>query len=120
MNIFTSTYFIIITVLSIRNVATDISTFSTWDNLKIFLLPPLSTIFYLPFIYLLALYIAYESLFNRMKSFDTDKKLLRYAKIKILMKFNLNLRHLKKWIEEGGIRWFDSKEDLDEMLKENA
>jgi len=55
-----------------------------------------------------------------MKSFDTDKKLLRYAKIKILMKFNLNLRHLKKWIEEGGIRWFDSKEDLDEMLKENA
>ena len=44
----------------------DISSFFTYRNLQIILLPVAFSLFYAPFIYLLALYMHYQSLFTIM------------------------------------------------------
>jgi hypothetical protein len=66
------------------------------ENLNSFLLPLILTIFFASFLYLIALYIAYESLFNRLNALINDSKLLTSLKWRILKAANINLNKLEK------------------------
>lgn len=73
----------------------------TFVSLKSFLLPVLLTILFVPFIYLLALYSHYESLFIRLKFLEKEKPLRKSLKWQILKVANINLNKLSNI--SGGI-----------------
>ena len=92
--------FLAIFVLS--NLVRDFRSIATIENLHAFLLPPLLTLTFIPFMYCLALLFAYESLFVRMGIFlRKDEKALWFAKRKILLLCNFNLRKLNRFASEN-------------------
>jgi hypothetical protein len=74
----------------------DINVFASYKTLKSFLYPILMTLLFIPFAYLYALYLHYESLFFRLKfALKDDIELRRYAKKRILISVNFSLFRLK-------------------------
>lgn len=71
--------------------------FATYDNLRALIFPAIMTISFLPFAYIYVLYTHYESLFVRVGFFLKDNKSLRrFAKWRILLSVNFNLKKLKR------------------------
>ena len=75
---------------------TNFSQLATIINLKSFLLPILLTIFISPFIYLLSVYMNYESLFSRIKFMVNDDRIIKQSKKAILKTSKLNLSKIKR------------------------
>ncbi len=92
-------YGIIVILFALVQVVGDFKNFATIYNLKDFLLSPLLTILILPFIYFLALYATYESLFTRVDLFlrDQNKELKRFTKWQILRTCLLDLKKLNRF-----------------------
>jgi hypothetical protein len=89
-------YFIFLIIFTIVQAVSDFKDFATLYNLKDFLLAPLLTVTFLPFIYFLALYATYEDLFTRVNLFQRNKdtKLRRFTKWQILRTCSFNLKKL--------------------------
>jgi len=76
------------------NVIANYQTFVNLKNLNTLITPPLLTLFYIPYLYLFALVMAYETLFVRLGIFIKDKRLLDFTKQRILLLCTLNLGKL--------------------------
>lgn len=114
-------YGIGLVVFAIIHITSDYSYLFTSINFVNFLLPPLLTIAFLPFIYFFALYISYESLFVRLDIFIKEDKLLaRFAKLKLFQLCFFRLKKLQKIKKENftDFLYVKEKEDvLDIILK---
>jgi len=89
-------------IFALFNIIVDYQEFATIKNLRAFLLPPLLTLAYIPFLYFLALFIAYENLFIRLDIFlKKDKALAKLAKRKIVFLCLINLGKLNKFAREN-------------------
>lgn len=85
-----------------RGVLSDFYNLTTVDNLKVFFLPILLSIFYIPFLYFFALFVAYELLFVNIDIWlARDKALAKFTKRRILLFCRLNLRKLNKFSNES-------------------
>ncbi|MCX6327528.1 MAG: hypothetical protein NT144_12900 [Bacteroidia bacterium] len=73
---------------------TNYPDFFTKRNLLSFLLPPIMTILLIPFLYLVAIYINYETHFVRIDFMLNDLKKRKLLKRKILCFVNINLNRL--------------------------
>ncbi len=75
----------------------DYSNFFTFSNLKSFLLPPIFTFLFLPFIYFTVLYIKYEIVFGNLRRYkfltETKKKKIRHL---ILRYANVQFKNIDK------------------------
>jgi len=92
--------FLIIFVLF--NIIVDYQGFATTENLRAFLLPPLLTLTFIPFLYFLALFMAYENLFIRLDIFlEKDKTLAKFTKRKIISLCLVNLGKVNKFTREN-------------------
>jgi hypothetical protein len=87
-------------VYTLTEIIADFSSFANESNLTTFILPPILTSIYLPFIYFFALFISYDSLFNRLKYFIKNKSDINTAKWKIFFSFHLRLRKLNRFSKE--------------------
>lgn|SRR5690606_39241670 len=71
--------------------------FFTLSNLKSFLLPPIFTLLFLPFIYYVVLYVKYERVFGNLRRYkfltDKRKRKIRFA---ILRYANINLYGIER------------------------
>jgi hypothetical protein len=76
---------------------TDFHTVARTSTLADFLLPIILTAVFLPFLYLLATLVSYESLFVRLQFFIADADLRRFAKIQLVRHFGLDFRGLNQW-----------------------
>ena len=103
---------IIFLLIAVYNIYSNYKSFLTVDNLRDFLLPPIFSIMFLPFIYLMALYVRYEILFMRLGFFIEDPVVRRYAKIKFLFSFQFNLKRLKNWSRRLTGGQIKNKEDV--------
>jgi len=83
--------------ISLWQAVHDLNGFVTIKNLRDFLLPLALSVFYLPFLYLWALFLMYENVFVRIDVMNEDKKLARHLKRVVLMSFHLKLDDLHKW-----------------------
>lgn len=101
---------IVIIFFTIREIIIDFSGFATLKNFRDLLLPLFLSIAFLPYIYTMALYMMYESLFIRISLANHDKDLERYAKMKVLLGYNINLSRLKKFSKLAGYPKIQSKE----------
>ena len=93
----------------------DSSSFANTDSLRSFLLPPLLTLAYLPFIFAFALYMTYDGLFRRMDIFmEGDKALAKFAKIQIVALCHLRLKRVSVFWTEN-IHKLTAVKNKDEM-----
>lgn len=95
-------YALFLIIYAIVQVSSDFKDFATLYNLKDFLLAPVLTASFLPFVYFLALYSTYESLFIRVDLFlrDMDKALRRFTKRQILRACLFNLKKLNRFSKD--------------------
>jgi len=77
--------------------ATDYHTFINLDSFHVLIHPPILTITFIPFLYLFALFMAYETLFLRLGFFVKDRTLLKFIKHQIFRVCNLNLSKINKF-----------------------
>src|SRR5690606_13614599 len=69
------------------------------DSLRQIFITPILTISFLPFIFILSVYIFYENQFVALKQKITNKSLLLYAKKNALFRFNFDKDGLSRWID---------------------
>jgi len=104
-------------IFAIIKIVQDSSSFMKIDNLKSFLLPIILTILFIPFAYLYALIMLYQTFFIRLKfTIKNDKYLIKYSKWRTLWMCNLSLRKLN--MVSKSMIFFDikTKEDLNVEL----
>jgi hypothetical protein len=99
-------------ILTFHNATVDFQSFATPRNLRDLLLPPVFTIAFLPFIYLVALFMKYESVFIRIDFFNDNSELAGYAKRRILAACHFNLRNLNKFSKKVGMLRVSSRDDV--------
>jgi hypothetical protein len=108
-------------VFAFYSIFSDYQNFVTTDNLRTFLLPPLLTFTFLPFVYFFALYMAYENIFVRLDIFlKNNKKLAKFAKRKIFTLCFVNLRKLNKFSNEntGEFMKLNNKNDVLNIIQQ--
>lgn len=88
---------IFLTGYAFRMAVVDFKGFATIATLESFVLPILLTLAFLPFVYLVAIYTTYESLFIRLQFFIKDQSLLKYTKKRTLQVFHFRLVALDEW-----------------------
>ena len=109
---------LVITSYVLYMAVNDFERFATLENLENFYLPILLTTIFLPFIYFMALFVSYESLFTSLQFSVKDSSLLKYVKKRTLLAFSLNLWMLNKWsIHINSLR-FNDKKGVDEAIRE--
>ncbi len=87
-------------------------------RLKLFTLPIVMTILFIPFAYLFSLQMLYQSLFVRLKFiFKQNEELLKFAKNHILKTCHLNFARLKIISKETNFFDIKSKNDLRVEIK---
>ncbi|MBW2995406.1 hypothetical protein KY312_03560, partial [Candidatus Woesearchaeota archaeon] len=99
------------------NIFIDFPGFANVDNLRSFLLPPILTVVFLPFMYLFTLFAAYEIYFIRLDIFNENKEITRYAKRKIFALCHFNLKRLNKLSKEVKIMKIFNKNDVLTILQ---
>lgn len=111
---------IVILIFSISNVVSDYKNFVSLDTLRKFLLPPLLTILFLPFIYFMVLFSTYEQLFVQLNlGYEKSKKLKRYAKRKIIQHCLLSLKKVKKASNMNyNLKVIRYEEDVDKLIED--
>jgi hypothetical protein len=66
----------------------------------IYILPPILTVTLLPYIYILALYIEYDSFYLRLKGVFNDSKTYNNVFKKVFKKYNLDFFGLTAFLSE--------------------
>lgn len=90
-------YGIAVFIFSVYHITTNFNNIVTLNNLRTFLLSPILTILYLPFLYFMALFMAYESfLKSRRWILKENKEAFRYLKWEIIFRCNFSLRKIRK------------------------
>lgn len=105
----------------ISNIINDFDGFATINNLRTFILPPILSIGFLPFIYIMALWIKYDEIFIRLKiGLDKDVKLARFAKRKIFRFCHLNLRKINEFsrTNRAELMRIKSKADILDIIQQ--
>ena len=81
---------------SVIEILEDIKKFASFATLKTFLFPIILSISFIPFAYLITLYMSYEMLYVRLGFFLSNERDLRYAKWRTLRKCHFSLNKLNQ------------------------
>lgn len=114
----TGIYVLAVFFFTAYSILIDFSNFATVENIKSLLLPPVFTILFLPFVYVVALYMQYELIFIRLGAYNQDSELINFARRKIFLTFHINLRQLNKWSREIGAMRVSSTDDVSQFLQQ--
>ncbi|MEO7215538.1 hypothetical protein [Mucilaginibacter sp.] len=80
--------------------------------LRQILLVPNLTLVFIPFLYVLSLRMVYEEQFIMLSFKLRDKKLLRFSKRQAILKFNTDLRGLKRWVNRWNLSHPQTREEI--------
>ena len=114
-----SIYGVIAIGYSVIDIIRNFDDFATIYNLKSMLLSPIFTMLFIPFMYLLGMYMIYEILFVRIKHIHrNNKSLYRYVNRRILLKCNFSLRKIKLMSKELKIAMMNNKTEFKFAIRE--
>jgi len=116
VDILLSIYGVIVILYSLIYVYLDYSTLINIENIKSILLPIAYTIFLLPFIYLFALFVNYETIYTRLKIANKNTSNVRYSFFRVFLYFNFRLNKLIGWSKRAGFLKVFNRSDIDELL----
>jgi hypothetical protein len=108
---------LVLLALTFRELLADFQNFATLKTLRDCLLPPLFTITFLPFVYLMALYMQYQRLFHRIDFANRDAVLSRYTKRRFLAACHLSLSKLNTSSKNIGFPKVSSKDEVLALIK---
>ncbi|HET8598653.1 MAG TPA: hypothetical protein VFM22_12925, partial [Castellaniella sp.] len=96
---------------------TNFNEFDQESTLYDFIVPPLLTLFYLPFIFMMMVYSAYEQAFVRLMFAIKEHKLRLTAKIYAILFFNFRLALLERWLNHISREKISSHKELINSFK---
>jgi hypothetical protein len=98
MDVLLACFGIYLVIHAVVSIVSDFQGFASFQNMQAFLLPITLTILLVPFLYLLTVYMAYESVFNRVEWFLRRKEqLVGFAKRRVFRACLLRLSKVKRF-----------------------
>ncbi|MDP8314895.1 MAG: hypothetical protein RAP70_07460 [Candidatus Celaenobacter antarcticus] len=88
---------LILIMYSIIMLITHFTEYATKQTFYDFYIPPLLTLMYLPFIYIVIVFITYEDTFARLHFFIKDAKLRHFTKFYLIFNFRLRIKLVDRW-----------------------
>lgn len=104
-------------VFTFKEIFLDFQKFASLKNLRDFFLPILFSIALLPFVYVMALFIQYETFFIRIDFANKNPDVAKYAKRKVFAACHINLSKLNKVSKKAGYPKVNDKKDVLEWFK---
>ena len=95
----------------------DRQAFLSLETLKDVALPVALSVSFVPFLYAMALFIAYDSVFRLFGWRIAEPRLRRYARRRTLVTCHLRLRPLGELVRVASRTRFDSREAVDDVLR---
>jgi len=105
------------TAFALYQIGSHYQDFLKMSTLKEFLLPLFLSLTFLPFIYMLLLYVNYEETFTVINRAINSQELLSYAKKEAIFKFNFDTSGLKRWRHRLFLEDIKTKCDIDRTIK---
>lgn len=96
---------------------TEFDDFAVIGTLSDFLIPPILSLAFLPFIILLSKYLKYETNFARVKFAIKDPYLSNYARLQALAHFGFSTQDLERWSSSLFIEKVGNKKDITNSIK---
>lgn len=103
----------------LHSIYLSISLFNTdWllINLIELFLPVILSLIFIPFLYILSIYMEYERVFSSLKIHFNNDELFKYAKKLSLKSFKLNVDYLRRWNRNIRLNQVTSKVDLEKSV----
>lgn len=103
----------------LHSIYLSISLFNTdWllINLIELFLPVILSLIFIPFLYILSIYMEYERVFSFLKIHFNNDELFKYAKKLSLKSFKLNVDYLRRWNRNVRLNQVTSKVDLEKSV----
>lgn len=100
-----------------REIVLDFQNFASLKNLRDFFLPILFSITLLPFLYIMALFMQYETFFIRIDFANKNSDVAKYAKRKVLAACHINMPKLNRVSKKAGYPKLNDKKDVLEWFK---
>ena len=97
INVFLTSFGIIVIVYTLYKLSTDFGKIGQTKTVYDFIIPPLLTLLYIPFIFIMMVYSTYEQISVRFSSFIKNNFLKYLAMIYALVVFNIRLVLLERW-----------------------
>lgn len=103
-------------IRAVYGLIADFRSFATIHTLSDFYLPPVLSLLFLPFIFVLALYASYESAFVRSRFSIKDAALESYAKRRALLGFHVRTGLLERWTRNLNFARPQSRREIDQSI----
>lgn len=87
-------------------------------TVRSFYLPIIFSAFQLPFLWLCAVYMAYERIFVRMWVVTNNETLHPYIKRSLILRFRLDIRSIGTWFKTARSQNLDTKTDVDQSIQD--
>ncbi len=120
LNGFMATFGFGLLIYATHKIYTDFWAFAQLDTLVELLLPLILTVFFLPFLFLLATLMAYEQVFVRLRFMLKDPILQRYTKVRLIRRFGLNFHGINRWWRQFVMDRPSTKEELKASFNRSA
>ena len=120
-NVIIGVFGFIIIMYFFINIISNFQNFWSLDNLRAFLLPILLVITFIPFLYIVAIYMKYELLFARIGLYlKKDKDAMKYAKKQIFALCKFDLAKLNRFMKKNifTIMRLNDKVGIDKIIND--
>lgn len=108
---------LVLLAFTFRELSLDFQNFASIKNVRDFFLPLLLTLLFLPFVYVMALYMQYDSLFTRVDFANRNPELAIYLKLKVFTTCHISLSKLNSFSKRAGLPKVNNKEDIFALIK---
>lgn len=109
---------VVILSLSYWLVVGSVAEFWSLNTLREFGLPLLLWLMFVPFIFLLAVFMAYEEAFIHLQTRPKQAPIIRYARWRTLFSFGWNIEGVKRLARDIRVRDIADKEGIKEAIRE--
>lgn len=94
----------------------DIGVLTTEEKAYDFIVPPLLTLAYIPFMMFMVMYSTYENVFCRLQFFVKGSFLSFYAKLVTMIRFNFRSSLLERWASSLAVSDISSMKDINKSI----
>lgn len=96
----------------------DFENFVSMQSLRDLYTPVLLSLLFIPFIFVMHVFMSYDTEFRTIELYIPDEKLRRFAKIRALLSFGPSITLLRRWTRNLGTQRPDDKDGIRQSIKE--
>ena len=97
-------------------ISSNFGEFAKYKTLMDFIIPITLSVLLLPFIFVISVYMLYESILIRVNIYTDNKANRIYAKLKGVIRFKKDYQSLNKWLSFACVSDFESKKAIDKSI----